>query len=74
MLTAVEMNDTRVAPAFAYPAFKVWTCVLCGFVYDEAMGMPEHGIPTGTRWEDVPEDWCCPDCSVSKSDFEMIET
>ncbi|WP_160109490.1 FAD-dependent oxidoreductase [Pseudomonas izuensis] len=49
-----------------------WECLVCGFVYDEATGMPEHGIAAGTRWEDVPDDWFCPDCGVGKADFEMI--
>ena len=55
------------------PGYKTWGCTLCSFVYDEAAGMPSEGIPAGTRWEDVPETWNCPDCSASKSDFEMIE-
>jgi rubredoxin len=37
------------------------------------MGMPEAGIQPGTVWADVPEDWICPDCSVPKSDFELVE-
>lgn len=52
---------------------KVWHCVLCAFVYDEAAGMPEEGIAPGTRWKDVPETWGCPDCSAKKADFEMVE-
>jgi rubredoxin len=51
---------------------KTWTCVVCGFVYDEALGLPDEGIAAGTKWEDVPEDWCCPECGVAKSDFEMV--
>ena len=58
------------APAGGY---KTLQCMLCSFVYDEAAGWPEEGIPPGTRWEDVPETWSCPDCSARKSDFEMIE-
>ena len=53
--------------------FKTWTCIVCGFTYDEAEGLPAEGIAAGTRWADVPEDWSCPDCGVSKSDFEMVE-
>ena len=53
--------------------FKTWQCLLCGFVYNEAEGFPDHGIPPGTRWRDVPEDWICPDCSATKADFEMVE-
>jgi len=52
---------------------KTYRCALCAFVYDEAKGMPEEGVPPGTRWEDVPETWNCPDCAASKSDFEMEE-
>lgn len=52
---------------------KKWQCVICGFIYDEALGWPDEGIAPGTRWEDVPADWLCPDCGASKADFEMIE-
>lgn len=52
---------------------KTYQCVVCGFIYDEAAGDPEHGLPAGTAWADVPEDWACPDCGVAKADFEMVE-
>ena len=38
-----------------------------------AQGMPDDGIAPGTRWEDVPETWSCPDCAANKADFEMVE-
>ena len=53
--------------------FKKWQCALCEFAYDEAVGMPEEGVPAGTRWQDVPDAWSCPDCGASKSDFQMVE-
>jgi len=52
---------------------KTYMCVVCAWVYDEAQGWPEDGITPGTKWEDIPEDWLCPDCGVGKSDFEMVE-
>jgi rubredoxin len=52
--------------------FSSWICVVCGFIYHEAEGWPEEGIAPGTRWSDVPEDWCCPDCGVGKDDFEPL--
>jgi len=52
---------------------KTWQCVLCAFFYDEAAGIPEEGIAPGTRWEDVPDSWSCPDCGAKKTDFEMVE-
>jgi rubredoxin len=52
---------------------KRWMCMGCGFLYDEAAGLPEHGIAAGTRWADIPEDWHCPDCGTPKHLFEMVE-
>ncbi|MDX1574135.1 MAG: rubredoxin [Methylophaga sp.] len=52
---------------------RQWQCVVCGFIYDEARGLPEEGIPPGTTWDEIPEDWECPECGVGKGDFEMIE-
>ena len=52
---------------------KQLQCIVCGFIYDEELGLPEDGIAPGTRWEDVPDDWMCPDCGVGKDDFEMVE-
>ena len=54
-------------------AFRSWMCVVCGFIFNEAEGLPEEGIPAGTRFEDLPDDWCCPDCGVTKADFELID-
>ena len=53
--------------------FKKYECVICGFIYDEAEGLPDDGFPPGTLWADIPEDWECPDCGISKSDFDLLE-
>jgi len=70
------MSWTLLTRARHYPmndtAYRSWMCVVCGFIYDEAAGLPDDGIPPGTRWEDVPETWTCPDCGVTKDDFEML--
>ena len=52
---------------------KKWQCIVCGWISDQAEGWEEEGIPPGTAWEDVPEDFVCPECGVGKADFEMIE-
>ena len=65
-----ELEDRAAAPA---AAFKTLQCVLCAFVYDEEAGLPEEGIAAGTRWEDVPQTWSCPDCSATKGEFRMVE-
>ncbi len=53
--------------------FSKWECVICGFIYDEAEGLPDEGILPGTKWDEVPDDWECPDCGISKLDFDMVE-
>ena len=49
---------------------KKYVCSVCGYVYDPAKGDPDSGIAPGTAFEALPDDWSCPDCGVSKSDFE----
>ena len=46
---------------------------MCQFIYHEEEGWPEDGIKPETRWEDVPDDWVCPDCGAGKDDFEMCQ-
>lgn len=47
-----------------------YECTVCGYVYDPAKGDPDHGVPAGTKWEDVPDDFVCPVCGVGKDLFE----
>jgi len=61
------------SPSSGAERMKKWMCQQCGWTYDEQKGDPTGGIAPGTRWEDVPQDWICPDCGTPKSDFEMIE-
>ncbi len=53
--------------------FKKYECVICGYIYDEELGIPDDGIAPGTKWDDIPEDWECPDCGISKFDFDLLE-
>jgi len=52
---------------------RLWECTVCGFVYSERLGLPDEGISPGTAWEDIPDDWVCPDCATCKADFQMVE-
>jgi nitrite reductase (NADH) large subunit len=47
-----------------------YECTTCGHIYDPAEGDPEHGIPKGTPFENLPEDWVCPLCSMGKGAFQ----
>ena len=46
-----------------------YVCEICGYEYDESVGDPDNGIPAGTKFEDLPEDWTCPLCGVGKENF-----
>ncbi|USN59428.1 MAG: rubredoxin [Candidatus Peribacteria bacterium] len=50
-----------------------YICIPCGYIYDENVGDPDGGIEPGTKFEDIPDDWRCPVCGVSKADFEPYE-
>jgi rubredoxin len=73
---AVQEASAPVSPAgnaASADEFKQWVCVICGWIYDEASGLPEEGIAPGTLWADVPADWRCPLCDVGKEDFALVE-
>jgi len=55
------------------PGYKTYMCLICGFIYSEAAGLPDEGIAPGTRWDDIPMNWTCPECGARKEDFEMVE-
>src|ERR1700754_1018356 len=53
--------------------YKSWVCLICGWIYNEEDGLPEDGIAAGTRFAEIPDDWRCPLCDVSKSEFAVVE-
>jgi rubredoxin len=52
---------------------KKYVCDACGYVYDPVVGDPDNGVPAGTAFEDVPEDWVCPECGAGKSEFSPAD-
>jgi rubredoxin len=50
-----------------------YACIPCGYIYDPAEGDPDGGIPKGTPFEELPEDWVCPVCSAAKDQFEKVD-
>lgn len=66
-------------PSVEAPAEDVLTqsapkyeCDVCSYVYDPVKGDPDGGIPPGTAWEDIPDDWVCPVCGAGKNEFTPI--
>jgi rubredoxin len=52
---------------------KKYECLDCGYIYDPAEGDPENGIAPGTPFEELPDDWTCPECGAEKSEFEPLD-
>ena len=52
---------------------KEYVCTVCGYVYDPEAGIPEGGIEPGTAFEDLPDDWVCPECGVGKDQFSPAD-
>ena len=59
------MNTAPAAP------YQQYICDACGYIYDEAVGDPDGGLAAGTRYADIPDDWACPLCGVTKADFRL---
>ena len=53
--------------------YKKWQCMACDYIYDEELGDEEEGFAPGTRWEDIPDDWYCPDCGAENEMFMEME-
>ena len=56
-----------------FNTMKKYICDPCGYIYDPELGDPDSGIAPGTAFEDIPEDWVCPLCGVTKEDFSLLE-
>jgi rubredoxin len=54
-------------------AMQKWRCTICDYLYDPESGDPDNGVEPGTAWEDLPDDWVCPDCGVEKDMFEPAD-
>ncbi len=52
---------------------KKYVCTICGYIYNPENGDPDSGIMPGTAFEDIPDDWACPVCGVTKENFEVQE-
>jgi rubredoxin len=55
------------------PSMTKYICTVCDYVYDPEVGDPDNGIEPGTAFEDLPDDWVCPECGVEKDEFEVLE-
>ena len=67
-----SIHSIRLSECYTVMEHKTRMCLIFGWIYDEAECDREHGIAPGTKWEDVPMNWTCPECAARKEDFEMV--
>lgn len=71
--TYLKEEDQTPTKKEEKPMARKYVCTVCGYVYDPAQGDPDSGIPAGTTFEDLPDDWVCPVCGAAKNAFEPAE-
>lgn len=52
---------------------KKYVCDVCGYVYDPAVGDPDNGVPAGTPFDKLTDEWVCPECGAGKSEFSPMD-
>jgi len=65
------IDTTKIDPQVAAVQARKYYCTACGYIYDPVLGDPDSGIPPGTRFEDLPDNWVCPVCGAEKADFAI---
>lgn len=68
----IEVWDIKFYSNKGRNIMEKWECTACGYIYDPEKGDPENGIDPGTAFEDLPDDWVCPQCGVSKEFFQKM--
>ena len=60
-------------PKKGVTVMKKYKCRMCSYIYNPDVGDPDNGVVPGTAFEDLPDDWVCPDCGADKDEFEPLE-
>ncbi len=71
--TAATYHEEKPGTKEGAKNMKKYKCLMCGYIYDPAAGDVENDIAAGTAFEDLPDDWVCPECGVGKDEFEPVE-
>jgi rubrerythrin len=68
-LQALQGRAGAAADAATEATAGLWTCKVCGVIYDPSVGDPDSGLAAGTPFEAIPDDWSCPICGTRKANF-----
>lgn len=73
IIEPVGVQNNRRKTLWSRKQMSKWVCNVCGWIYDPAVGDPDGGLDPGTAFENIPGDWVCPDCGITKIDFTKID-
>jgi rubredoxin len=68
VLKAVQ---SKLSPIEESEIMLKYVCTVCNYVYDAEIGDPDNGIPPGTPFDELPDDWICPICGATPEEFEQ---
>jgi len=71
MVKNLQKQQNKIINNLKFNNMEKYVCDVCDYVYDPAVGDPDGGIAPGTSFEDLPDDWTCPVCGVTKDDFQV---
>ncbi|BCS86255.1 rubredoxin [Prevotella herbatica] len=71
MVKNLQKQQNKIINNLKFDNMEKYVCDVCDYVYDPAVGDPDAGIAPGTSFEDLPDDWTCPVCGVTKDDFQV---
>ena len=71
--TAATYHEVKSEAKKGDQKMKKYRCLMCGYIYDPSVGDPDNGVAAGTAFEDLPDDWTCPECGVGKDEFEPVK-
>ncbi len=71
MVKNLQKQQNKIINNLKFDNMEKYVCDVCDYVYDPAVGDPDSGIAPGTSFEDLPDDWTCPVCGVTKDDFQV---
>ena len=71
MVKNLQKQQNKIINNLKFNNMEKYVCDVCDYVYDPEVGDPDGGIAPGTSFEDLPDDWTCPVCGVTKDDFQV---
>ena len=71
MVKNLQKQQNKIINNLKFNNMEKYVCDVCDYVYDPEVGDPDTGIAPGTAFEDLPDDWTCPVCGVTKDDFQV---